>query len=358
MDQAEFLTALKESPATRASDPINALLDAWTGKMTKEVEMIAPNTPPCCAGSISEDLIAIKSFVHFLQGFLVDGQTLCKRYVTSEWQMQPTVHVVKWSLTQNICSNFYTDCWNIDSERARNDGEHTALNNPQICPLQLQLGDTVFISSEPSFQSHGMNLANVSLEEFLRCPQQKDILPKQLLFDCRLSGMHQIDPRWLAAGTHYFAEIPDRGPFLCHLGLRLNITVKPHLCQQSASAPFCSGHGRCVSHLWDATYTCHCNQPYSGHFCQEFDMCSTKPCDNNASCIDKREKGETAGDSYECICSPLFSGKNCSEIIGQCQPRSCIKGNCSSVSPHTYRCLCDKDTAGKKCMFCPTHKKI
>ncbi|XP_062981541.1 protein eyes shut homolog [Elgaria multicarinata webbii] len=294
---------------------------------------------------------AVVLIAHFLQSCIVNGQTFCRRNVTSEWQTQPTVHVVKWSLTQNICSNFYTDCWIIDSECERNGVENIILSIPQICPVQLQLGDAVFISSEPSFQSHGMNLANVSLEEFVRCPKQADVPQKQLIFDCRLRGMHQIDPQWLGIGTHYFAEVPSRGPLLCNLGLRLNVTVKPHLCQQSPSAPFCSGHGKCLSHVWDEAYTCHCNQPYSGQFCQEFDACSTNPCDNNASCIDKRKKGEHGGDTYECICSPLFAGKNCSEIIGQCRSHSCVNANCSSVSPNTYRCQCDKGSAGKKCTY-------
>ncbi|XP_034966490.2 protein eyes shut homolog [Zootoca vivipara] len=283
--------------------------------------------------------------VYVFQGCIVDGQTVCKRSSTSEWKLQPTVHIVKWSLTQNICSNFYTDCWHIDV----NVVEHSALSHPQLCPLQLQLGDALFVSSEPSFQSHGMNLANVSLEEFIRCPQQTDIPQLQMVFGCRLSGMHQIDPQWLGVGTHYFTEVPNRGPLLCNLGLRLNVTVKPHLCQQSRSAPFCSGRGRCLSHIWEEAYNCHCNQLYSGQFCQEFDVCSSKPCYNNASCIRKGEKGELDTESYECICPPLFAGKNCSEIIGECQPHSCYSGSCHRVSSNTYRCHCNKYAAGPFC---------
>ncbi|XP_061482051.1 protein eyes shut homolog [Rhineura floridana] len=285
--------------------------------------------------------------VHVLQGCIVDGQTLCKRSSTSEWKMQPTVHVVKWSLTQNICSNFYKECWNIDADHEMNATENSALSNPQLCPLQLQVGDMLFVSSEPSFQSHGMNLANVSSEEFNRCPQQTDIPQMQFIFGCRLSGMHQIDPQWLGIGTHYFAE-----PFLCNLGLRLNVTVKPHLCQQSPSAPFCSGQGKCLSHVWEEVYWCHCDELYSGQFCQEFDVCSNKPCLNNGSCISKVKKGQRDAESYECICPPSLTGKNCSEIIGQCQPHSCHNGNCRSVSPNTYKCQCNEDSAGKKYIYC------
>ncbi|XP_060608810.2 protein eyes shut homolog isoform X3 [Anolis sagrei] len=293
---------------------------------------------------------AIVVIVLYLQSSLVDGQTICKRYpMISEWQTQPRVHTVKWSLTQDICSNFYTDCWSFDSDHAGNVIENMFLNNPQICPLQIQLGDAVFISSEPSFQSHGMNLANVTMEEFLFCPRQADVPQTQLIFGCRLSGMHQIDPKWLGTGTHYFAEVSAQGPRLCPLGLRMNVTVKPHLCQQSPSAPFCSGRGKCLSQIWDETYNCYCKQSYSGQFCQEFDVCSSKPCYNNASCIGKEKKGEHGEDSYECICPPLFAGKNCTEIIGQCQPSTCLNGNCSNISPNTYRCQCNKDTSGPFC---------
>ncbi|XP_066478800.1 protein eyes shut homolog [Tiliqua scincoides] len=264
--------------------------------------------------------------------------------MTSEWRMQPTVHAVRWSLTQNICSKFYAECWNFGANHERNITEHLALSKPQICPLQLQLGDALFISSEPSFQTNGMNLANASLEEFLQCPQ-KEVPQKQLIFGCRLSGTHQIDPQWLGIGTHYFAEVPKQGPVLCPLGLRMNVTVKPHLCQHSPSAPFCSGHGKCLSHAWDEAYYCRCDQSYSGQFCQERDVCSSTPCYNNASCIGKQMKGHHGGDSYECICPPLFSGKNCSEIIGQCQPHSCLNGKCISVTPNSYRCQCGTDYA-------------
>ncbi|EMP34989.1 Protein eyes shut like protein [Chelonia mydas] len=153
--------------------------------------------------------------------------------------------------------------------------------------------------------------------------------------------MHQVDPRWLGVGTHYFAEVQTKGPPLCNLGLRLNVTVKQQFCQQSSNEPFCSRHGRCLSHVWEEAYNCHCSQQYSGRFCEEFDACSSKPCHNNASCINTREG--TIGDSYECACPTQFAGKNCSEIIGQCQPHTCLNGNCSNVTPNTFLCECDKD---------------
>ncbi|KAK2544844.1 Eys [Columba livia] len=265
--------------------------------------------------------------------------------MTAEWRVEPKPTVIKWTLRENICSDFYTECWNVNKTITGGISEEQNLIIPQICPLQLQLGDSLFISSEPSFQSYGMNLVNISREEFINCPKT-DVLQEQMIFVCQIRGLHQVDPNWLGVGTHYFAELHKRGPLLCNMGLRLNITVKQQFCQQSPNAPLCSGHGKCLSHVWEKAYNCHCFSQYSGRFCQKFDMCSTKPCHNNASCT---EKSELSGDSYECTCPPQFSGKNCTEIVGQCQSHTCFNGNCSNVSPNTFLCECDKDFAGPFC---------
>ncbi|XP_074845235.1 protein eyes shut homolog [Carettochelys insculpta] len=282
----------------------------------------------------------------YLQTYMANGQKICERQKDVEWHAQPKHHIVKWSLMNKICSHFYTDCWNINANDERNISEHQALNVPQICPLQLQLGDSLFISSEDSFQPHGVYLGNISLEEFIRCPT-KGFLQEQLIFHCRSRGMQQVDPQWLGVGTHYFAEVYTKGPLLCNLGLRLNVTVKPQFCQQSSNAPFCSRHGRCLSHVWEEAYKCHCSQQYSGQFCEEFDACSSTPCHNNATCIDIREG--PVGDSYECACPSQFAGKKCSEIVGQCQPHLCQSGNCINVTPNTFLCECGKDFTGPFC---------
>ncbi|XP_032071054.1 protein eyes shut homolog [Thamnophis elegans] len=280
---------------------------------------------------------------------MVGGQTFCNRSLVSEWKTQPTVHTVKWSLSQDICSSFFTECWNIDPYHGSSTAGNVPLRLSQICPLQLQLGDLLFVSPEPSFQSYGMNLANVSLEGFIRCPQPRDVHRHQLLFDHGLSGMRQIVPKWLGIGTHYFAEVPIRGPLLCHFGLRLNVTVKPQACQKFPNSTFCSGHGKCLSHIWDGAYHCQCSHPYSGQFCQEIDKCSSKPCHNSGSCISRKSQREDVEDSYECICLASFTGRNCSEIIGQCHQHCCGNGSCNNISPNTFRCRCDKTATGPFC---------
>lgn len=37
-----------------------------------------------------------------------------------------------------------------------------------------------------------------------------------------------------------------------------------------------------------------------GTFCEEFDACQRKPCQNNASCVDANEKQD--GSNFTCIC--------------------------------------------------------
>ncbi|XP_063154004.1 protein eyes shut homolog [Candoia aspera] len=354
-NQQKQLLSVSEDEGTELLPSPNLLLEEQMAAVARRSFVQEPdNQSGLC--DLASETMKLKLFVVtvslLLQSCMVDGQTPCNRFLVSEWKTQPTVHIVNWSLSQNICSSFYTDCWNIDSYQESSTADNGALRLSQICPLQLQLGDMLFVSSEPSFQSHGMNLANVSLEEFIRCPQPTDFPQHQLIFDDRSSGMHQLDPKWLGIGTHYFAEVPVQGPLLCHFGLRLNVTVKPHICQGFSNSPFCSGQGKCLSHIWDEAYNCHCSQPYSGQFCQEIDQCSGNPCYNRGICISRKNQKEDDEDSYECICPPSFAGKNCSEIIGQCQQHSCGNGSCSNVSPNTFRCRCDKDSAGKKCIYC------
>lgn len=257
-----------------------------------------------CSGETMTMNSAFCMVVCFLQLCIVDGQVICERQMTTEWRTEPRPTVIKWTPRENVCSDFYTECWSMKKSIGGEISEEHNLSIPQICPLQLQLGDSLFISSEPSFQSYGMNLVNVSKEEFINCPKA-GFLQEQLIFVCQIRGLHQVDPNWLGAGTHYFAELHKRGPLLCDMGLRLNVTVKQQFCQQSLDAPLCSGHGKCLSHVWEKAYSCHCFSQYSGTFCQKFDICATKPCHNNASCT---EKPELSGDSYKCTCPPKFAG--------------------------------------------------
>ncbi|VTJ84086.1 Hypothetical predicted protein, partial [Marmota monax] len=237
-----------------------------------------------------------------LHSSFTNGKITCKWQLVQEWHPQPSTYVVNWTLTDNICTDFYRDC----SVLGVNTKMNILLNQvvPQICPLQIQLGDILVISSDPSLQFSKINLMNVSEASFIDCVQNTTA-EDQLLFGCKLKGIHTVNPQWLSVGTHYFITVMASGPSLCQLGLRLNVMVKQQFCQESLSSEFCSGQGKCLSEVWKKTYSCHCQTPFYGKYCQEYDTCYFGPCKNNGSCINKREK--RGKEDYECICHPPFT---------------------------------------------------
>nr|KAF6462258.1 hypothetical protein HJG59_011296 [Molossus molossus] len=276
-----------------------------------------------------------------LHSIFTNGKATCKWRLVEEWHTQPSSYVVNWTLTENICVDLYGDCWVEDINIEMSTSGKQAV--PQICPLQIQLGDILLISSEPSLHSPEMNLMNVSEASFIDCLQNATT-EEQLLFGCKLRGLHTVNPQWLTVGTHYFITVMASGPLLCQLGLRLNVTVKEQFCQEHLNSEYCSGHGKCLTEIWSKTYNCHCEPPFSGKYCQELDACFYIPCKNNGSCINKwNEQG------YECICPPPFTGINCSEIIGQCQPHICFHGNCSTITANSFICEYEEPFSGPFC---------
>ncbi|TEA34703.1 hypothetical protein DBR06_SOUSAS9510028, partial [Sousa chinensis] len=250
---------------------------------------------------MTDNLIMLVSLV-VLHSMFINGRTTCKRHLTEEWRTQPSTYVVSWTVTENICLEFYGDCWFGDVNTKMNTSGNQVV--PQICPLQIQLGDILVISSEPSFQYSEINVMNVSEASFIDC-LQNTTTEDQLLFSCNLKGMHTVNSQWLSVGTHYFITVMPSGPSLCQLGLRLNVTVKEQFCQEYLSSELCSGHGTCLTEIWSKIYSCHCQPPFYGKYCQELDSYSFKPCKNNGSGINKREKWNKQG--YECICHPQIS---------------------------------------------------
>ncbi|XP_059971085.1 protein eyes shut homolog [Mesoplodon densirostris] len=292
---------------------------------------------------MTDKFIMLVSLV-VLHSMFTNGRMTCKRHLVEEWRTQPSTYVVNWTVTENICLEFYGDCLFGDVNTKMNTSGNQVV--PQICPLQIQLGDILVISSEPSLQYPEINVMNVSEASFIDC-LQNTTTEDQLLFGCNLKGMHTVNSQWLSVGTHYFITVMPSGPSLCQLGLRLNVTVKEQFCQEYLSSELCSGHGTCLTEVWSKIYSCHCQPPFSGKYCQELDSCSCKPCKNNDSDINKREKWNIQG--YECVCHPQIKGINCSEIIGQCQPHICFHGNCRNIIANSFICECEEPFSGPFC---------
>ncbi|KAM5326220.1 protein eyes shut homolog [Glossophaga mutica] len=279
-----------------------------------------------------------------LHSMYTNGKSTCRWQLVKEWHTWPSSYVVNWTLSENICMDVYGDCWFEDINTEMRTSGNQSL--PQICPLKIQFGDILVILTEPSLQSPEINLMNVSEASFIDC-LQNTTTEEQLLFGCKLKGMHTVNSKWLSVGMHYFITVTASSSSLCQLGLRLNVTVKEQFCQEYLSSAYCSEHGKCLTEIWSKTYNCHCEPPFSGKYCQELDACSYKPWENNGSCINKSEKRNKQG--YECIRHPPFTGRNCSEIIDQYQPHVCFHEHWSNITASSFICECDEPYSGPFC---------
>ena len=53
---------------------------------------------------------------------------------------------------------------------------------------------------------------------------------------------------------------------------------------------------------------------------------------------------------YTCICKPGTSGRNCDEIVGQCNANSCLNGGeCVDLADNQYKCVCPDEFTGQFC---------
>ena len=95
----------------------------------------------------------------------------------------------------------------------------------------------------------------------------------------------------------------------------------------------------------DEDYTCQCKAGSYGHHCEfqsDFDVCSTNPCDNGATC--------TSGMSgYTCTCPPGFQGRNCEINTNDCEMNPCRNGGTCHDFINSYKCICPLGYIGKHC---------
>nr|XP_015218369.1 PREDICTED: protein eyes shut homolog [Lepisosteus oculatus] len=275
------------------------------------------------------------------------GQIICSRQMSTDWHLQPQNITIKWTLTENICSDD-SECWNIKKKDGEKHMSNIELFNfPQICPLHLQLGDKLFVSFDSTLELYGIKIINVSKYEFESC-STTSYSEDQVLFMNDMKDDKEVNSKWLTPATHYFIAIHEDNPQLCKLGLRINVTVKEQYCTGSRNAQLCSGNGVCLTRVWEKKYSCQCNKTYSGEFCEEYDACSENPCWSGATC---RSHAVTSHQSkpYECICPSKFTGIHCFDVIGNCSPSSCHNGSCHIITPNSFQCVCDQGFTGPLC---------
>ncbi|XP_067277909.1 protein eyes shut homolog [Pseudorasbora parva] len=289
--------------------------------------------------------------VGFLLSCVIDGtvygQVTCRRATSREWHTQPKNISVRWTLMENTCSSL-TQCWNRQTETNGYLWTTGPYNFPQLCPLDLQLGDVMLVSADRKLQQYGIQLINVSKEEFENClilePRKE-----QLVFANSINGTLQVESKWLTSGMIYFMVVHRGSSHLCRLGLRIALLVKPQHCQSSPLLRLCSGKGQCKTTFKDDSFSCQCHKPFSGQYCENADGCYERPCLNGGTCVNKRT-AFTELPPYECLCLAPFTGVNCSEITGhQNCSKGCKEGACVQVSTTSYRCECFTGYTGTYC---------
>lgn len=113
----------------------------------------------------------------------------------------------------------------------------------------------------------------------------------------------------------------------------------------------CQNGGLCQ--VSGTTYTCICQNGYSGQNCQSFisTACSSNPCYNGATCI-------SANNGYTCVCQTGYSGSNCQQastsppVTTTCTYNACFNGGtCTRNSLNLESCQCQTGYTGTKCQY-------
>ncbi|KAM9364956.1 protein eyes shut homolog [Pholidichthys leucotaenia] len=275
---------------------------------------------------------------------LIHCQTLCNRRISLDWHLKKHTIQMNWTLIGNICKSV-AECW--DSQGGDESSEQP-FSFPQICPLQLQQGDTLLMSADETLKSFGIRLLNVSEDNFESC-SPNEAKEDQFLFPHNINDSEHVEAKWLGPGQHYFIAVHEGDTQLCKLGLRLNVSVKTQLCQSSPLLRLCSGNGVCQTGHRDGTYHCRCRHHYSGRFCEKFDACLDNPCENKGVCL-SNESIDPNQRTYKCLCPPHFAGVNCTEIVGKANCDSmCENGTCLRISAVSFKCICDTGLSGPPC---------
>ena len=222
----------------------------------------------------------------------------------TRWRETSSNITIDWRIDR-VCST-HTECFghqpNGDVE------EHV-----QLCPVQVQVGDQVYIRPAPTGSPYSTRPVNVSLDEWIYCPN-RDYPTDQQIFTVNSTETIAVPQHFLRPGVVYIAEGPNGAFSNCRYGLRVAVTVKPRNCTThdhivdaaDDTAVLCSGRGTCGATLQQPKYMCMCDTSYRGRYCEEYDACVVGPCRNKGTCHDVIE-GVT-GRNYTCDCTAGFIG--------------------------------------------------
>lgn len=237
-------------------------------------------------------------------------QMVCDTEASSRWLLVPQTLEVRWTLARKICSS-PEECWGVGGHGHEEELSSTQWTFPQMCPVQLQVGDKLLILADDTLESYGIHLLNVSKETFRSCSTAA-YPADQLLFPGYVKGTVEVDRKWLRPGTYHFVATREGDPQLCKVGLRLVVRVRGHRCRRNMSERLCSGNGACRAAVQDNMFGCTCRRGFSGRFCEHFDGRASRRHVAGSLCVCR-------GPAYECVCPSRPAGK---------------------VAPHTIPAIC------------------
>ncbi|XP_055752026.1 delta and Notch-like epidermal growth factor-related receptor [Salvelinus fontinalis] len=181
--------------------------------------------------------------------------------------------------------------------------------------------------------------------------QRSSLLEGTIMWFQQVSDGLVVPDHSLPLGHNYFLSVLRMGaPSGSEVTLRLNLTVKASSCVEPGSRfsdPQCSGKGKCITQPSVSTFFCECEDGYSGIFCEEFDACHLRLCQNYAICSDLRQGDE--GRNFTCICPPGFQGDLCQLQVDHCLSQPCRNGATCSSSLAGPRCYCTEGYQGSMC---------
>ncbi|XP_029472078.1 delta and Notch-like epidermal growth factor-related receptor [Rhinatrema bivittatum] len=159
-----------------------------------------------------------------------------------------------------------------------------------------------------------------------------------------------LSEEMLALGNNYFIGFLNDSVTKCIVALRLIVVVKVSNCVLEGSpshSPQCSGKGKCTSRPSEVMFSCDCEAEYVGVFCEEFNACHSRSCQNNATCQDAEQKHD--GNNFTCSCPTGFTGELCEAKINHCTSQPCKNGGTCYSSLSGFSCQCSEGFLGPSC---------